>query len=208
MTRAVLVTGGAAGIGWATPPRFAAAGDRVMIADIDAAAAEARAATLGPAHAAIGADIAAPETAARVVEACRARFGRLDVLVNNAGVIDSGGTMITDQPLEAFRRLLAINLLGMERMSRAAQAVMRDQAPPTPDAPRGIIVNLASGAAFRAIPLRNAYSASKAGVVAMTRAHGTDWARSGIRVNALAPGYIRTDLVAVLIAKGRVDPSK
>ena len=230
MTRAVLVTGGAAGIGWATAQRFAAAGDRVMIADIDAAAAEARAATLGPAHAAIGADVARPETAERVVAACRARFGRLDVLVNNAGVIDSGGTMITDQPLDAFRRLLAINLLGMERMSLAAHAVMRSQAPYAPDAaqgvaappmnapgwreapaadlPRGVIVNLASGAAFRAIPLRNGYSASKAGVVAMTRAFGVAWAREGIRVNALAPGYIRTDLVAELIAKGRVDPAR
>jgi NAD(P)-dependent dehydrogenase (short-subunit alcohol dehydrogenase family) len=71
-----------------------------------------------------------------------------------------------------------------------------------------VIVSLASGAAFRAIPLRNGYSASKAGVVAMTRAHGVAWARSGIRVNALAPGYIRTDLVAELIAKGRVDPAR
>ncbi len=208
MSRAVLVTGGAAGIGWAAARRFAAAGDRVMIADIDRAAAEARAATLGPAHGAIGADIAAPDTAHALVKACRARFGRLDVLVNNAGVIDSGGTMITDQPLEDFRRLLAVNLLGMERMSFAAHAAMREQAPLESGMPRGVMVNLASGAAFRAIPLRNGYSASKAGVVAMTRAHGVAWARSGIRVNALAPGYIRTDLVAELIAKGRVDPMR
>ncbi|MFL5252165.1 MAG: SDR family oxidoreductase [Rhodopila sp.] len=208
MSRAVLITGGAAGIGWAAAQRLAAEGDRVMIADLDGAAAKARAATLGPLHVGVGADIAEPDTAAALVEACRAGFGRLDVLVNNAGVIDSGGTMITDQPLDAFRRLLAVNLLGMERMSLAAHPVMREQAPLRDGAPRGVIVSLASGAAFRAIPLRNGYSASKAGVVAMTRAHGVAWARSGIRVNALAPGYIRTDLVAELIAKGRVDPAR
>jgi hypothetical protein len=96
----------------------------------------------------------------------------------------------------------------MERMSFAAHTAMREQAPLESGMPRGVMVNLASGAAFRAIPLRNGYSASKAGVVAMTRAHGVAWARSGIRVNALAPGYIRTDLVAELIAKGRVDPMR
>jgi NAD(P)-dependent dehydrogenase (short-subunit alcohol dehydrogenase family) len=200
VSRVVVVTGGAAGIGWAAARRFAAEGDRVLIADIDAGAAAERARSLGPGHAGIGADIGNPAAAETIVADCVARFGRLDVVVNNAGVIDSGGTPFTEQPLDALRRLLAINLLGMERVSHAARLVMRGQAR------GGVIVNLASGAAFRAIPLRNGYSASKAGVVAMTRAHGGAWAREGIRVNALAPGYIRTDLVAELIRRGRVDP--
>ena len=207
MSRIVLVTGGAAGIGWATARRFATMGERVVIADIDLAAAQARADTLGEGHAAMHADIGAEETASALVAAVIARFGRLDVLINNAGVIDSGGTQIVDQPIEALQRLLSINLLGMERMSRAAHAVMRTQSPLAEGGPRGVIVNLASGAAFRAIPLRNGYSASKAGVVAMTRSFGGTWAREGVRVNALAPGYILTDLVADLIQRGRVDPS-
>ncbi len=207
MSRVVLVTGGGAGIGWAAAQHFAAGGDAVVIADIDGDAATARARDLGQGHVGLAADVADPAAAEAIVAACIARFGRLDVVINNAGVIDSGGTPFTDQPLDALRRLLGINLLGMERVSHAARAVMRTQAPLAEGAPRGVIVNLASGAAFRAIPLRNGYSASKAGVVAMTRAHGCAWAREGIRVNALAPGYIRTDLVADLIRRGRVDPS-
>jgi NAD(P)-dependent dehydrogenase (short-subunit alcohol dehydrogenase family) len=205
--RIVLVTGGASGIGWAAARRFAADGDRVVIADIDGAAAEQRATELGPAHGALQVDMGEAEGAARVVRDCTARWGRLDVLVNNAGVIDAGGTQVVNQPIEALRRLLAINLLGIERASIAAHAAMRTQ-----DAgahgERGIIVNLASGAALRAIPLRNGYSASKAGIVAVTRAHGCAWARDGIRVNALAPGYTRTDLVDELIRRGRVDPTR
>jgi NAD(P)-dependent dehydrogenase (short-subunit alcohol dehydrogenase family) len=204
--RVVLVTGGAAGIGWAAAQRFAAAGERVVIADIDGAAAEARAASLGAGAGAITVDMGAFGDPEQMIRDCVARFGRLDVLVNNAGVIDSGGTPVIDQPPEAFRRLLAINLLGMERASVAAAAVMRDQ-PAAACGNRGIIVNLASGAALRAIPLRNGYSASKAGVVAVTRGHACAWARHGIRVNAVAPGYTRTDLVDELIRRGRVDPA-
>lgn len=205
MSRAVLVTGGASGIGWAAAQRFAAAGDRVMIADIDGGAAEACAARLGGAHGWVVCDVAAAGAAEGAVAEAVRRFGRIDVLVNNAGVIDSGGTQIIDQPLEALRRLLGINLLGMERMAVVAQGVMRGQA--AVEGLRGVIVNMASGAATRAIPLRNGYSASKAGVVAMTRAQGIGWAGDGIRVNALAPGYIRTALVDELIRKGRVNPA-
>ena len=169
--RVVLVTGGASGIGWACARRFAAGGDVVVIADIDAAAATSRAASLGPQHAAIAADVADPATAAAVIGFVLARHGRIDVLVNNAGIIDSGGTQITDQPLEALRRLLGVNLIGMERLASAARAAMLGQTPVTAGAPRGVIVNMASGAALRAIPLRNGYSASKAGVLAMTRVH-------------------------------------
>lgn len=205
--RAVLVTGGASGIGWAAARRFAAAGDVVVIADIDGAAATARATSLGPQHAAFAADVADPSTAAAVIAFVLARCGRIDVLVNNAGIIDSGGTQITEQPLDALRRLIGVNLIGMERLARAAHDVMTTQAPLSAGAPRGVIVNMASGAALRAIPLRNGYSASKAGVLAMTRVQGVEWAADGIRVNALAPGYTRTDLVDELIRRGRVDPT-
>lgn len=205
--RSVLVTGGAAGIGWAAARRFAAAGDRVAIADIDFAAAAARAESLGAGHVALHADMGDPVSATGVVRACADRFGRLDVLVNNAGVIDAGGTQVTEQTLAAFRRLIGVNLIGMERAAVAAQAIMAGQAPRDAGGTRGAIVNLASGAALRAIPLRNGYSASKAGVVSLTRSHACAWAAQGVRVNAIAPGYTRTDLVQELIRRGRVDPA-
>ncbi len=205
--RVVLVTGGAAGIGWATARRFAADGDRVAIADIDHAAATARAAALGDGHAALHADMGDPASATASVRDCIARCGRLDVLVNNAGVIDAGGTPVTEQTLAAFRRLIGVNLVGMERASLAAREAMARQAPHPTVGARGVIVNVASGAALRAIPLRNGYSASKAGVVSLTRSHACAWAPEGVRVNAIAPGYTRTDLVEELIRRGRVDPA-
>ena len=204
--RVVLITGAAAGIGWATAQLFAAAGDRVVVADIDGAAATRRAAELGGNHIALAADMGDPAAARQVVHDAAARCGRLDVLVNNAGVIDSGGTQVVDQAPDALRRLLAINLLGVAHASEAARDAMLRQAPDA-GGERGVIVNLASGAALRAIPLRNGYSASKAGVVAVTREHAGAWARDGIRVNAVAPGYTRTDLVDELIRRGRVDPA-
>ena len=198
--RTVLVTGGAAGIGWATARRFAAEGDRVMIADLDGARATARAAALGPDHAAIAVDLATPDGPAAAIAATVARFGAIDVLVNNAGRTDPGGIGVVEQTLEAFQELLALNLLGVARTAEAAAAAMHGRG--------GAIVNMASGAALRAIPLRNGYSASKAGVVALTRDQAAAWAQAGIRVNAVAPGYTRTELVDTLIANGRVDPAK
>jgi NAD(P)-dependent dehydrogenase (short-subunit alcohol dehydrogenase family) len=198
--RIVLVTGAAAGIGWATACAFAEAGDRVLLADIDGPRAASRAAQLGAAHAAITVDMADAAQVEAMIACIAERHGRLDVLVNNAGRIE-GGTAVAEQSPEGFRRLLALNLDGTASAARAAAAVMRRQG-------GGAIVNVASGAALRAIPLRNGYSASKAGVVALTRNLACAWAADGIRVNAVAPGYTRTELVQALIAEGRVDPAK
>ncbi len=200
MTRVVLVTGAAAGIGWATAQAFAAAGDRVLLADIELDRARARAAALGAPHEAIGVDMADAAAVAAMVEGVEACHRRLDVLVNNAGRIDAG-IAVVDQTPEGFRSLLALNLDGAAVAARAAASVMRRQG-------GGAIVNVASGAALRAIPLRNGYSASKAALVALTRNHACAWARDGIRVNAVAPGYTRTELVERLIAEGRVDPAR
>jgi NAD(P)-dependent dehydrogenase (short-subunit alcohol dehydrogenase family) len=198
--RIVLVTGAAAGIGWATAQAFVQAGDRVLLADIDGARAEARAAELGKGHEAIAVDMSDGAQVAAMIAGIATRHGRLDVLVNNAGRID-GGTSVVDQTPEGFRSLLALNLDGSARAAEAAAVLMRRQG-------GGAIVNVASGAALRAIPLRNGYSASKAGVVAMTRNQACAWAKDGIQVNAIAPGYTRTELVEKLIADGRVDPAK
>lgn len=198
--RVVLITGAAAGIGWAAARRFAAEGARVLIADIDADKAASRAHELGAAHAAFGVDMAQPDQVAEMVRACVSRLGGLDVLVNNAGRTDTDGLGVVDQPVSTFEKLVAVNLRGSLVAAEQAAAVMRRSG-------GGAIANVASGAALRPVPFRNGYSASKAGVLAMTRHHACAWARDGIRVNAVAPGYTRTELVEALIARGRIDPA-
>jgi NAD(P)-dependent dehydrogenase (short-subunit alcohol dehydrogenase family) len=197
--RVVLITGAAAGIGWAAARRFAAQGARVLIADIDAAKAAIRAGELGAAHGFFGVDMAQPEQVAAMVQHCVSRLGGLDILVNNAGRTDTDGVGVVDQPVSVFENLVAVNLRGSLVAAEQAAAVMRTSG-------GGAIVNIASGAALRPVPFRNGYSASKAGVLAMTRHHACAWARDGIRVNAVAPGYTRTELVEALIARGRIDP--
>jgi NAD(P)-dependent dehydrogenase (short-subunit alcohol dehydrogenase family) len=197
--RVVLITGAAAGIGWAAARRFAAEGARVLIADIDADKAAIRSGELGTAHASFGVDIAQPEQVAEMVRHCVSRLGGLDILVNNAGRTDTDGVGVVGQPVSVFENLVAVNLRGSLVASEQAAAVTRRSG-------GGAIVNLASGAALRPVPFRNGYSASKAGMLAMTRHHACAWARDGIRVNAVAPGYTRTELVEALIARGRIDP--
>jgi NAD(P)-dependent dehydrogenase (short-subunit alcohol dehydrogenase family) len=197
--RVVLITGAAAGIGWAAARRFAAQGARVLIADIDADKAAIRAGELGAAHGFFGVDMAQPEQVVEMVRYCVSRLGGLDVLVNNAGRTDTDGVGVVDQPVSVFENLVAVNLRGSLVAAEQAAAVMRRSG-------RGAIVNIASGAALRPVPFRNGYSASKAGVLAMTRHHACAWARDGIRVNAVAPGYTHTELVEALIARGRIDP--
>lgn len=198
--RVVLITGAAAGIGWAAARRFAAEGARVLIADIDADKAASRARELGAAHTSFGVDMTRPEQVCEMVRTSVTRLGGLDVLVNNAGRTDTDGLSVVDQPVSTFENLVAVNLRGSLVAAEQAVAVMRRSG-------GGAIVNVASGAALRPVPFRNGYSASKAAVLAMTRHHACVWARDGIRVNAVAPGYTRTELVEGLIARGRIDPA-
>ncbi|MCB4820924.1 SDR family oxidoreductase [Roseicella aerolata] len=192
-----LVTGGADGIGWAIARRFAAGGHRVAIADLRADAADARARELGEGHLGLGCDVAAePQVVAavgRVLESC----GRLDVLVNNAGIADTFLPTV-EQTAELFMRQLDIHLKGSFVASREAAKAMLP-------AGQGAIVNLASIAALTGLPRRNGYAAAKAGIIALTRTLAAEWGRRGIRVNAIAPGYVRTDLVAALERDGKID---
>jgi len=200
-SRIVIVTGGADGIGWAACRRFAAAGDRVVVADRNGPGAEARALELGEGHIGLQADVSREADVVAMVEACVGRYGRLDVLVNNAGVIDARATPMLDQPVDAFRDLMSINVTGAFLAAREAGRVMLSQG-------SGAIVNLASGAGIAAVPYRNGYGASKAAVISLTRTLACEWAASGVRVNAVAPGYTRTEMVERLIANGKVDPDR
>jgi NAD(P)-dependent dehydrogenase (short-subunit alcohol dehydrogenase family) len=199
MTPVVLVTGGADGIGWATARRFAAGGHLVAIADLRGDAAIARAAELGPAHLGLDCDVADEAQVVVAVAAVLARFGRIDVLVNNAGIPDSMAPTL-GQETGFFMQLLAIHLQGTFVASREAARAMLAQG-------GGAIVNLGSLAGNMGLPRRNAYGAAKAGIHSMTRSMAVEWGRGGIRVNAIAPGYVRTPLMAKLEQEGKVDTS-
>lgn len=198
-----LITGAADGIGWATAQRLAADGLRVVLLDLRAEAAQSRAAELGPDHLGLGCDVTSEDSVEAAVTTVMERFGRIDALVNNAGIGDQTGSTI-EQSVQAFDRVLAVHLRGTFLMSRAVARYML-QAKPAPGRDCGAIVNLGSIASTTGLPARNAYSAGKAGVLGMTRAMACEWARAGIRVNAVAPGYVRTAMVAELESKGAID---
>jgi NAD(P)-dependent dehydrogenase (short-subunit alcohol dehydrogenase family) len=198
-----IVTGAADGIGWATAQALARDGYRVALLDLKAEVLQARAEALGEAHLALACDITSEAAVAQAVDAVAARWGRIDALVNNAGIGDQSGSTV-DQNTASFDRVLAVHLRGTFLMSQAVARVML-KATPLRGGARGAIVNLGSIASTIGLPTRNAYCAAKAGVLGMTRAMACEWARSGIRVNAVAPGYVNTDLVADLNRRGMLD---
>jgi NAD(P)-dependent dehydrogenase (short-subunit alcohol dehydrogenase family) len=198
-----IVTGAAEGIGWATAQALARDGYTVAILDMRADTVHARAASLGALHLGVACDVTVEAAVAQAVATVQARFGRIDVLVNNAGVGDQTGSTV-DQKIDAFDRVLAVHLRGTFLMSQAVAAVMLQASLPKVGA-RGSIVNLGSIASIVGLPTRNAYCAAKAGVMGMTRSMACEWARSGIRVNAVAPGYVNTALVADLNRRGMLD---
>lgn len=199
-SRVVLVTGGADGIGWAACRRFAQAGDRVLIADRNLERALERAASLGADHHAIAMDVSSEAQIREGFEWVRREFGRLDVLVNNAGVTDPQPTATLDQTAEEVARLQSINVTGAFLAAREAGRLMTAQG-------HGAIINLASGAGLVALAKRTSYSASKAAVISLTRTLACEWAAQGVRVNAVLPGYTRTQMVQDQIDAGLLDPS-
>jgi NAD(P)-dependent dehydrogenase (short-subunit alcohol dehydrogenase family) len=188
------ITGGARGIGRATAELFAAAGARVAVLDVDYEAALATAAQIGAAATAHRVDVGSEGEVNAIFEAILLTEGRLDVLVNNAGVAIRRPT--TELTLADWQRVIDINLTGVFLCARTAGRVMVAQG-------SGAIVNTASimGLSGGGLYPNISYQATKGAVVNMTRALAVEWSRSGVRVNAVAPTWVDTEFIAGLKAK-------
>jgi 3-oxoacyl-[acyl-carrier protein] reductase len=175
-----LVTGAARGIGLATARKLAGAGHEVIIADVNGDAAAEAASSIGAK--AVTLDVTDPDS----VVACAAGLSTLDVLVNNAGILRGGS--LANLSLEDYRAVMDVNVLGPVLMTRACTEALA--------AARGAVVNLASMSALMPVPGTGVYSMSKAAVLSYTQVAALELAPRGIRVNAVAPGRISTEMTA------------
>lgn len=197
--RHALVTGAGRGLGRQMARGLAEVGADVTIADIDGEAAEETAEgikEIGPSATAVEVDVSDEAEVEAMVATATERLAPIDVLVNNAGVSDR--TPAVEYTLDAWQTVIDVNLTGVFLCAKHVGRQLLDR-----DAP-GTIVNMASMSGFVAnVPQPQvAYNASKAGVVMVTRSLASEWASEGIRVNAIAPGYMRTKMVDDALADG------
>jgi len=195
--RVAIVTGGNRGIGLAIARLLAEDGASVVVSGRDAArldAAVKELESLGAPALGVPADATKREDADRLVEVARERFGRIDVLVNNAGI--TRDQLLVRMKDDDWDQVLDTNLRGVFLMTRAVGKVMMRQK-------SGRIINIASAAGAMGNPGQVNYSAAKAGVIGLTKASGRELAHWNILVNAVAPGLIETDMAAAIPAEAR-----
>ena len=199
--KVVLVTGGAGGIGAETSARLASGGARVVIADVNAAHAEAKAAGIvagGGQAIAVACDITDPELCERTAQAAVDRFGQLDGVVNCAGVSQPHDSI--SLPPAEWARMVDIQLNGAFYIAQACAKRMWTAG--------GAIVFITSTNAEAAFPRRAAYCSAKAGVAMLTKVSAVEWAEKRIRVNAVGPAYVATEMTQRNIAAGNVDEAQ
>lgn len=195
--RVAIVTGAASprGIGWAAARRFADEGARVVLLDLDAAAAAEAAARIGGEHLGLACDVRDEDACAAAVQRVLAEFGRIDILVNNAGVSQSQRLM--DSTRQDYDLVMDVSVRGSFHMSRAVVPHMRERR-------SGNIVCMGSVAAQRGGGILGGphYSAAKGALQTLAKAMARELAPDGIRVNAIAPGMVETDLLVGKIDDG------
>lgn len=192
--KTAIVTGAARGIGLATTRQFLDQGWAVAMVDRDADELDRAAGGLGPVLA-LPHDISQPDQVAAAISGSLARFGRIDALVNNAGVAEFGP--IGDTGFDSWRRIMETNLDGMFLCSQAAVPALKDSG--------GAIVNIVSISGLRASTLRVAYGTSKAAVMQLTRQQAVELGEFGIRANCVAPGPVRTKLAMAVHSQEIID---
>jgi NAD(P)-dependent dehydrogenase (short-subunit alcohol dehydrogenase family) len=201
LDRVAIVTGAGRGIGHGIALGYAREGADLLLvsrtaAEIAATAEEIH--TLGRRAVAVTADVRDAEAVRRAVERALEAFGHVDVLVNAAGIPMVAPS--TALPLDDWQRAIDTNLTGTFLCCQAAGRAMLAQG-------RGAIINISSIQAFQGFPQRVAYAASKGGITQLTQALAVAWASLGVRVNAIAPGVVRTPLQDRLVAEGKFDPA-
>ena len=195
--RVVVITGAGSGLGLASARRMAAEGARIVAVDIETAAAELAAKETGGDY--VVADVADEEQVRALFDGVVQRYGRIDVAFNNAGISPPEDDSILTTGIDAWRRVQEINLTSVYLCCKYVLPHMQRQQ-------KGSIINTASFVAvLGAATSQISYTASKGGVLAMSRELGVQFARDGIRVNALCPGPINTPLLRELFAK---DPER
>jgi NAD(P)-dependent dehydrogenase (short-subunit alcohol dehydrogenase family) len=186
-----VVTGAGRGLGQAMATALAQAGADIVIADIDLPAAEATAAAItevGVRSMSLRTDVTKPSDAASLVDSVMARFGRIDVLVNNAGI--ARWTKAEDMEYSEWCEVINVNLTSVFIMSQAVGRQMISQS-------RGSIINISSmsGLIVNTPQAQSAYNASKGGVIMLTKSLASEWSEHNVRVNTIAPGYMKTALL-------------
>lgn len=199
--KVALITGGAAGIGQATAQRFQEEGAIVVICDVNEEAGQATAAELGVDFYRV--NVADRQDVQRWIDQVVEKYGRVDVLINNAGVLRDGmlvkvkdGELVKQMPEADFDLVISVNLKGVFNCTQAVAPVMIRQG-------SGVILNASSIVGIDGNFGQTNYVASKAGVIGMTRVWARELGRHGIRVNAVAPGFIATEMVMQMPEKIR-----
>ncbi|MDX1709287.1 MAG: 3-oxoacyl-[acyl-carrier-protein] reductase [Desulfobacterales bacterium] len=192
--KVVMVTGGAAGIGLVTAQSFAKEGAKVAICDVNVEAGEAAAKALGPEASFARVDVANSASVSDWVDAVMQQKGQIDVLVNNAGITRDG--LIMRMKEEDWDAVIAVNLKSAFNCIKAVSKIMVKQR-------TGRIINLASVVGVMGNPGQANYVASKAGMIGLTKTVAKELGPRGVTVNAVAPGFIETDMTAVLSDKAR-----
>jgi NAD(P)-dependent dehydrogenase (short-subunit alcohol dehydrogenase family) len=193
--KVALITGGGSGLGREMARRFASEGATVVINDIDVEAGERAVGEIGGSAAFIPGDVSDDAETRRLFEQLGATFGRLDVSVHNAGIMDQRDEGVTETPLAVWDRVIALNLTGVFQCCRYAIPLMLGTEG------NCSLINIASFVALMgAAAPQIAYTASKGGVLSLTRELAVQYAREGVRANAICPGPIRTPMLEYLIS--------